>query len=224
MISAMSLAPLPKQRMSAEEFLTWSLDQPARYELADGEILAQASERAAHAKTKFRIAIALHEAIRAKALPCHVLPDGMAVRIDANTVFEPDAQLYCGPELPPDTIVVESPLIVVEVLSPSTEKNDALGKLAAYFRLPSVAHYLIVSPHERLIFHHARGGRCDDPHPNHPRGRCFARPAGPGNLPLRHLRGVGLDFIHPSILWMEAAWAAPRLRRRHKATNLRASG
>jgi len=143
--------------MSAEEFLAWSQTQAGRYELAGGEVFAQASERAAHAKTKMRVAIALHDAIRRKGLLCHALPDGMAVRIDADTVFEPDAQVYCGPELPPDTIIVESPVIVVEVLSPSTGKNDALGKLAAYFRLPSVAHYLIVSPDQKLIFHHARG-------------------------------------------------------------------
>jgi Uma2 family endonuclease len=143
--------------MSAEEFLAWSQTQAGRYELAGGEVFAQAAERVAHAKIKFRIAMALHDAIRAKGLSCHVLPDGMAIRIDADTVFEPDAQVYCGPELPPDTILVENPLVVVEVLSPSTGKNDALGKLAAYFRLPSVAHYLIVSPDARLIFHHARG-------------------------------------------------------------------
>ncbi|QGM99778.1 Uma2 family endonuclease [Methylocystis parvus] len=153
----MSAVALPKQRMSAEEFLAWSQTQAGRYELTGGEVFAQASERAAHAKIKFRIAMALYEAVRSKGLPCHVLPDGMAVRIDADTVFEPDAQLYCGPELPPDTILVESPVIVIEVLSPSTGKNDALGKLAAYFRLPSVAHYLIVSPDQKLIFHHARG-------------------------------------------------------------------
>lgn len=52
---------------------------------------------------------------------------------------------------------VESPVIVVEVLAPSTGRNDALGKLAAYFRLPSVQHCLIVSPDERLVYHHARG-------------------------------------------------------------------
>ncbi|WP_442756903.1 Uma2 family endonuclease [Methylocystis sp. JAN1] len=153
----MSAVALPQQRMSAQEFLAWSQTQAGRYELAGGEVFAQAAERAAHAKVKFRIAMALHNAIRSKGLPCHALPDGMAVRIDADTVFEPDAQVYCGPELPPDTIIVESPIIVVEVLSPSTGKNDALGKLAAYFRLPSVAHYLIVSPDARLIFHHARG-------------------------------------------------------------------
>ncbi|KAF2992831.1 hypothetical protein MJC1_00412 [Methylocystis sp. MJC1] len=153
----MSAAALPKERMSAEEFIAWSQTQARRYELADGEVFAQASERVAHAKIKGRVYMALHNAIRAKGLPCHSLPDGMAIRIDADTVFEPDAQVYCGPELPPDTIIVENPVVVVEVLSPSTGKNDSLGKLAAYFRLPSVAHYLIVSPDARLIFHHARG-------------------------------------------------------------------
>jgi len=150
-------AALPKARMSAEDFLAWSQTQAGRYELAAGEVLAQASERAAHAKIKGHVFMALHNSIRAEGLHCHALPDGMAVRIGADTVFEPDAQVYCGPELPPDTILVDSPVIVVEVLSPSTGKNDALGKLAAYFRVPSVAHYLIVSPDEHLIFHHARG-------------------------------------------------------------------
>jgi Uma2 family endonuclease len=48
-------------------------------------------------------------------------------------------------------------VILVEVLSPSTRRIDATAKLAGYFRLPSVAHYLIVDPSERLIVHHARG-------------------------------------------------------------------
>ncbi|WP_363347956.1 Uma2 family endonuclease [Methylocystis echinoides] len=155
--SCMSAAALPNTRMSVEEFLAWSQTQAGRYELVGGEVLAQASERAAHAKIKGRVYLALHNAIRAKSLPCYALPDGMAVRIEADTVFEPDAQVYCGAELPSDAIFVESPVVVVEVLSPSTGKNDALRKLAAYFKLPSVAHYLIVSPDSRLVFHHARG-------------------------------------------------------------------
>ena len=143
--------------MSAEDFLAWSQTQEGRYELADGEVVPQSAKNLGHAKTKGRVAMALDNAILAKGLSCHALPDGMAVRIDANTVFEPDAQVYCGPELPADAILVESPVVVVEVLSPSTGKNDELRKLAAYFRLPGVAHYLIVSPDQKLIFHHARG-------------------------------------------------------------------
>jgi Uma2 family endonuclease len=52
---------------------------------------------------------------------------------------------------------VPAPVVVVEVLSPSTRRIDASAKLAGYFRLPSVAHYLNVDPAEPLVVHHARG-------------------------------------------------------------------
>ncbi len=151
------MSVLPQTRLSAEEFLAWAEGRPGRYELVDGEVFAQASERVAHAKAKLAVAMALMAAIRKSGAPCHVLPDGVAVRIDVGTVFEPDAQVYCGPELSPSTLLVENPVIVVEVLSPSTGRNDALGKLTGYFRLPSVQHYLIVDPDQPLIIHHARG-------------------------------------------------------------------
>ncbi|MBI1868389.1 MAG: Uma2 family endonuclease [Methylocystis sp.] len=147
---------LPKTRMSVDEYLAWAEAQPGRYELVDGVVYAQAAERAAHAEMKFAVQKAFDAAIQARRLPCRVMPDGMAVRIDETTAYEPDALVYCGPKLEPDTLLVENPIIVVEVLSPSTGRNDALRKLAGYFRAPSVAHYLIVDPDEPLIIHHAR--------------------------------------------------------------------
>jgi Uma2 family endonuclease len=54
---------------------------------------------------------------------------------------------------------VPNPIIVVEVLSPSSRRIDASLKLAGYFRVPSVAHYLIVDPDQPLIIHHARGNQ-----------------------------------------------------------------
>jgi Uma2 family endonuclease len=86
-----------------------------------------------------------------------MLPDGLTVRVEATKAYEPDALVYCGPELPPSAIEVPEPVIVVEVLSPSTRRIDAAAKLAGYFRVPSVAHYLIVDPNDPLIVHHARG-------------------------------------------------------------------
>lgn len=152
---------VPQTRLTAEEFIAWAEGRPERYELVDGEIFAQASERLAHAKVKGAIYVALREAVRKRGAPCHVLPDGMAVRVDDRTVFEPDAQVYCGPELDPSTLLVENPIIVVEVLSPSTGRNDALGKLDGYFRLASIRHYLIVYPDRPLVIHHARGEGAD---------------------------------------------------------------
>jgi Uma2 family endonuclease len=46
---------------------------------------------------------------------------------------------------------------VVEVLSPSTRRVDVTRKLAGYFRLPSIIHYLIVDPIKPIVVHHARG-------------------------------------------------------------------
>lgn len=151
------MSALPQSHMSIEQYLSWSEGQEGRYELVDGVVYAQASERAAHAKMKLSIAMALYNSIRSRGLNCHALVDGMAVRVGKNTVFEPDAMVYCGAELPPDALLVENPIIVVEVLSPTTGRNDVLRKLAGYFGLPSVRHYLIVDPDEPLVIHHARG-------------------------------------------------------------------
>ena len=152
-----AMTALPHQPMTVEEYLAWSEAGDGRFELVNGVVVEQSAERAAHAEVKFAAAMALAQGIRDKKLDCHVLPDGMAVRVGPRTVYEPDAMIYCGPKLPPGALVVENPLIVIEVLSPSTGRNDASRKLAGYFSLASVRHYLIIDPDEPLVIHHARG-------------------------------------------------------------------
>ena len=61
---------------------------------------------------------------------------GMAVEIDASTLYEPDALLRCGPPPSADVVKLNDPVIVVEVLSPSTYGRDNGSKLINYFRLP----------------------------------------------------------------------------------------
>ena len=146
--------------MTVDEYLAWAQRQAGRFELFDGLVYAMTPERAVHAEIKLAIHMALVAAIRARGLPCHVLPDGMTVRVDQSAAYEPDAVVYCGSKLPPSALEVTSPIIVVEVLSPSSQHIDASLKLAGYFRLPSVAHYLIVDPDKPLLIHHSR--RSDD--------------------------------------------------------------
>ena len=73
------------------------------------------------------------------------------------TAFEPDALVYCGPRLPAHSIEVSEPVVVVEVLSEGTAARDHGVKLAGYFSLPSVAHYLILDADDRMAIHHKRG-------------------------------------------------------------------
>lgn len=143
--------------MNVNEYLAWAQAHPGRYELRDGEVVTRSPEGAGHAAVKFAVQTALLASIRVRGLPCHMLPDGMTVRVDEATAYEPDALVYCGTKLSPSDIEVPAPVIVVEVLSPSTRRIDASAKLAGYFRVPSVAHYLIVDPNKPLVVHHARG-------------------------------------------------------------------
>jgi Uma2 family endonuclease len=151
------MTALPKHKMTVDEYLVWAEGRPGRFELYAGVVYAMSPERAAHAKVKFAVQTALLSAIRRAGIPCNMLPDGMTVRVDDDTAHEPDALVYCGEELPGSAVEVPNPVIVVEVLSPSTRHIDASAKLAGYFRVPSVHHYLIVDPDRRLVIHHARG-------------------------------------------------------------------
>lgn len=149
----------PPARMTADDFVAWAMTRPEgeRYELVAGEIVAMSPERAGHNEGKFAVAVALRDAVRRRKLPCWIYIDRMAVRIDGNTVYEPDVLVRCGDRLDPDAVEVIDPMVLVEVISPGTHKVDTHQKLGDYFRLPSVRHYLIVNTKRRSVVHHARG-------------------------------------------------------------------
>ena len=147
-----------RRPFTVEEYLAWASAQTERQrsELINGQIVAMAPERIKHAKVKLAAAMALKAAVVRSGLPCHVLADGPTVRIDDHTAYEPDALVYCGQELPGDALVVPNPVIVVEVLSPTTMHTDTSAKLIGYFKLPSVHHYLIIDPDACAVEHHSR--------------------------------------------------------------------
>jgi Uma2 family endonuclease len=148
----------PRQvRLSAEAFVDWAVEQSTgRYELLRGEVVGMAPERVAHARVKKAVVKAFDAGIAAAGLDCEAFADGMAVRIDDSTVYEPDAMIRCGPKVPNDVVLLDDAVVVVEVASPSSGGIDAGTKLADYFRLPSVRHYLLVQPETRRVIHHER--------------------------------------------------------------------
>jgi Uma2 family endonuclease len=146
------------KRMTADEFVAWAERQArGRYELIDGMVVQMNPERLVHADVKLNLAVALRAAFKLAGLEGHVLGDGMAVRINETTVHEPDALVRCGAPLPDDTIILTDPIIVAEVLSPSTGPVDTGVKLLNYFTVPSVQHYLVVNTAKRTVLHYARG-------------------------------------------------------------------
>ena len=159
------MTAIPKHRMTADEFLVWAEAQPkeaGKFELIDGEIFVvrgpatMQSERAVHSETKGALYRALHDAIKRAGLSCFVMPDGASIRLSDTRVVEPDALVYCGNRVPRDALHVPDPVIVVEVVSPSSQSVDALVKLKRYFNNPSIIHYLIVITAKKFAVHHQR--------------------------------------------------------------------
>jgi Uma2 family endonuclease len=155
MVKALDQTP---GRMTVDGLLAWAMAQPeGRFELVDGAVVAMAPERAGHARLKARIWRAFDEQIRDRDLPCEALPDGMTVKIDEHTAYEPASQVHCGEPLADEQVIVPRPVIVVEVLSPSTATRDTGAKLADYFRVTGLQHYLIGRTDRPTVIHHRRG-------------------------------------------------------------------
>lgn len=146
-----------RTRMTAEEFVAWAMSQETgRYELVDGMVVPMNAERLVHAQVKLKLAVLLLNAFADAGLQGDVLGDGMAVRINETTVHEPDALVRCGAPLDGATTIITDPMIVAEVLSPSTGPVDTGLKLLNYFSLPSVQHYLVIDTTKRTVLHYVR--------------------------------------------------------------------
>src|SRR3954452_22949567 len=107
------------------------MEQPEskRYEQVAGEVVAIAPERVGHARMKLLCARRFAEATAAAKLSCEAFGDGMTVCVDADTIYEPDAPVRCGSPIDDNAIEIDDPIIVVEVVSPSSPKRDTGSKL-----------------------------------------------------------------------------------------------
>lgn len=144
--------------MKAEEFIDWYEEQPARsrFELLDGEVHEIAPRSAAEAAVKQRIAAAFRRQIVERVLPAHAVVDDVPVRVDEETVFEPDAFIRFTTDGAPETRLVLDPTIVVEIASPGVRPIALETKVPKYFDNPRITHVLVVDPGARTIIHHER--------------------------------------------------------------------
>jgi Uma2 family endonuclease len=149
-----------RRAMTVDEYLAWSDSQSERQrtELINGQVVIMPPEHVLHSRVKRRVHLALERAVEAAGLPCEALPDGPTVRIDEHTAYEPDAIVYCGELAAPNALLIVNPMIVVEVLSPTTRHHDTSAKLIGYFKVPSVVHYLVVDADDCTVTHYRRDG------------------------------------------------------------------
>jgi Uma2 family endonuclease len=145
---------LARQRYSFADYLALESMSTVKHEYLDGAVWAMAGGTPDHAAIAINIAVALSTALRGQ--PCRVFSADLRVRVkETGLATYPDLSVVCGAlETDPDDAggnTVTNPVLVVEVLSPSTEDYDRGEKLAHYKRIPSLREILLVAQEEARL-------------------------------------------------------------------------
>src|SRR5690348_6535847 len=123
--------------MTLDEFLAWESGQPERYEFADGVATMMTGGSAAHVTIAMNLASELRRSLRGTG--CRPFTSDMKV-IANGTVRYPDLSVVCRP-VGDNEKQITDPVLVIEVVSPSTERVDRGHKKLDYFATPSVRQY-----------------------------------------------------------------------------------
>jgi len=131
-----------------DAFLAWENDQEERFEYVGHAIRSMAGGSANHDLIGINVAGTLRDLLRGG--PCRAHGSNLKIRSPAGAVMYPDAFVRCGPMHGAWT-VIEDPVLVVEVLSPSTEQRDLSQKRWAYQAISSLKALLVVSPDRAAV-------------------------------------------------------------------------
>src|SRR5919106_2763287 len=144
--------PQPDWPKTLDEFRAWHERQPEVWEFIYGVPKLMAPGSKAHTLIKSNAGRLLGNALERTG--CRVLIDGAIVEVHGSSLI-PGLVVTCAP-LDFSTARVDEPLIIVEILSPSNEKDDIGRKLALYLEIPSLIHYLVIHQDRRQVVHHER--------------------------------------------------------------------
>jgi Uma2 family endonuclease len=149
--------PGQRQRASEAEYLAREQTSSTKHEYINGEIVAMSGATPEHNLVAMTLAAALVERLRDR--PCLVLSSDQRVHVRATKLrCYPDVTVVCGPieRDAIDSMAIVNPVVIVEVLSETTEAYDRGAKFAPYRHLSTLMEYVLVSPADRRVEHYRR--------------------------------------------------------------------
>ena len=130
-----------RKPMTLAEFLAWESRQELRYEFDGVGPVAMTGGTFAHAAIQRNLAIALGSRLLGR--PCQFVGSDLKFQVAEGHIRYPDGMVICSPVDRAST-VVHDPVVVFEVLSPSTTSNDRIVKAREYQATPSVQRYVML--------------------------------------------------------------------------------
>ncbi len=140
---------LPLPQLSLAQFIAWEAEQPQRNEFHCGEIFSMVGGRRGHARIVANLV--RHLGNHLDGTPCQVFSEAMKVQIGDDTIVYPDVFVTCDKQFRFDEQVITTPVLVIEVLSPSTQGYDRSVKFSFYRRLACLREYVLIDPETRRV-------------------------------------------------------------------------
>ncbi len=137
-----------KVRITPEEYLEGEQYSQVRHEYVAGEVRAMVGASRAHSLIAGNLHALLHQHLR--DTPCQVHMADLKVGA-GEAFYYPDLLVECEQQPELEAQYCERPVLVVEVLSPSTERRDRTEKRFAYQTLPSLREYVLIAQQERRV-------------------------------------------------------------------------
>jgi Uma2 family endonuclease len=145
------------RRMTLEEFLTWDDGTDTRYELVGGFPIAMAPGLEGHRTLSMRLGTRIDAALSNRR-PCRAETEAGILHPErADTFFIADLAVTCTP-LDSRRQYTPDPILLIEILSTSTERHDRRVKIPAYQRISSVQELVLVDTDARYVELHRRQG------------------------------------------------------------------
>jgi Uma2 family endonuclease len=146
-----------KVNYSYEEYLALEASSNVKHEFFDGEIYGMAGGTPEHAALQIAAGALLIPQLRGG--PCHGYGSDLRVHTPSGLATYPDVTVICGPSDrdPADPNAITNPVLLIEVLSRSTEGYDSSEKFEHYKTLRSLRQYVLVSHREHSMVVWTRG-------------------------------------------------------------------
>jgi Uma2 family endonuclease len=142
-----------KPYLSVAEYLAGEKEGQVRYEYVDGQVYAMAGASDRHNRISGNLYSRLLDQLDGTA--CEPFMSDMKVKVDPVLYYYPDVVVTCDPP-GSDPYLRTQPRLIVEVLSPTTERIDRYEKLLAYRQVATLQEYALISQDEMRIEVHRR--------------------------------------------------------------------
>lgn len=152
----MVASPQQPLKMTIEEYLEWESQQEVRHEYVKGEVIAMTGGTIPHNDIALNVYRALYPHVRSRG--CRINVSDVKVQVSpASPYYYPDIIVSCDSQDLNARKLIQSPKLMMEVLSPSTEARDRGEKFSYYQTMPSLQEYVLIDSEKIAVECYRRG-------------------------------------------------------------------